>query len=401
MNHKAYKIRIYPNNKQKMLLNKTFGCVRFLYNQFLDERINVYKELKDDKKKLHDHKYLTEKDYKEKHNWLKEVDSIPLQQSRIDLNTAYKMFFRKINKFPNFKSKHAKQSYRTINTNNNIKINYSTRQIKVPKISWIKFRDSRIIENKINSVTLSRSKTNKYYASILVEEEIVKLDKVNKNVGIDLGLKHFVIASDGIKIENPRFLRKRETKLTREQRRLSRKKKGSNNKERQKLNVAKVHEKIANRRNDFLHKLSTKLIRENQIIGLEDLNVKGMLKNHKLAKSISDVSWSRFVSMLKYKAEWYGREIRQIDRFFPSSKICHHCGCINDDLKLSDRIWTCPDCNAELDRDINAAINILINTVGTTEIKACGDKSSGLDNNHYSSETIVDETRRYNSLELC
>jgi len=352
---KAFKFRLEPNKQQKVLINKTLGCCRFLYNQMLSEKQLKYKSKDTTKCK-------TEKEYKFEFEWLKEVDSIALQQSRIDLKTAYDNFFRKLKAGQpttlKFKSKHnSKNSYRTLNVNNSIRIEENS--IKLPKLGLVKFRKSREVLGNIRSVTVSKNILGRYYISILCEVEIDKLPISNKEIGLDLGLKEFCITSNNEFVSNPKYLRKLEDKLKKAQRKLSLRKKGSNNRFKQQKKVFKLHEKIRNQRLDFLHKLSTKLINENQVICLEDLQVKNMIKNHCLAKSISDVSWNKFVELLKYKSDWYGRELVQIDKFFPSSKICSNCGNIKKDLTLKDREYNCSCCGLVIDRDYNAALNIL------------------------------------------
>ena len=352
---KAFKFRIEPNKQQKVLINKTLGCTRFLYNQMLDEKQLKYKSK--DKSKCK-----TEKDYKIDFEWLKEVDSTALQQARIDLKTAYDNFFRKLKAGQptnlKFKSKHnPKNSYRTINVNNSIRVEEN--KIRLPKLGFVKFKKSREVSGKIKSVTVSKNILGRCYISVLCEVEIEKLPKLDTQVGIDLGLKEFCITSDSEFVSNPRFLRKSEQELKKAQRILShRVKKGKNRFKQQKV-VFKIHQKIANQRLDFLHKLSTRLIIENQVICLEDLQVRNMVKNHCLAKSISDVSWSKFVELLRYKAEWYGRELVQIGKFFPSSKTCSSCGSIKKDLTLKDREYQCSSCGTKIDRDYNASLNIL------------------------------------------
>ena len=375
---KAFKFRIEPNNTQKVLINKTLGSNRFLYNQMLSEKQTKYKSK--DKSKLK-----TEKQYKVEIERLKEVDSISLQQSRIDLKTSYDNFFRKLKSGelqkeivkllaqaktpkqkvkalnygkPKFKSKHnPKKSYRTVNVNNAIRVEED--KIRIPKLGFIKFKKSREVTGKIKSITVSKNILNRYYISVLCETEIQKLPITDTQIGIDLGLKEFCFTSNNDFVSNPRFLRKLEEKLKKAQRILSNRVKKSNNRFKQQKKVFKIHQRIANQRLDFLHKLSTKLIIENQVICLEDLSVKNMVKNHCLAKSISDVSWSKFVELLKYKADWYGRELVQIDKFFPSSKLCSCCGNIKKDLTLKDREYVCSHCGFIIDRDYNAALNIL------------------------------------------
>lgn len=375
---KAYKFRIYPNTMQKILLAKSFGCNRLLYNLMLNERISIYESLKDDKESLYKYKYTTEKSFKNQYDFMKEIDSISLQQTRRNLEQSYKNFFKKTHKFPKFKSKHNKQSYKTVSTNGNIKIDFENHKIKLPTLTWIKYRDNRKFSpQNISSVTVSKTKSNKYFASILVEEEIQQYDELNNILGIDLGIKDFIVTSSNDRFNfNKDKVKYYQKKIERYHKLLSRKQKGSNNRNRCKLKLAGLYEKLQNLKTDFFHKLSFKLINENQVINLEDLNINGMLKNHNLARQIATSSWRSFTSMLEYKANWYGRTINKIDRFFPSSKLCSSCGYKNSELKLSDRFWQCPQCKTIHDRDLNAAINIRNNTVGTTEINACGDMSS-------------------------
>lgn len=302
---------------------------------------------------------------KKEKEWLKEVDSISLQQSLKDLDVAYQNFFRRVKNgdkqvgFPKFKSKkNPKQSYRTQNVNNNISIDGN--KIKLPKLGLVRFTNSRSFDGKIKNCTISKTKTNKYFLSVLVEEEIEELPRNNNAIGIDLGLKDFLVTSDGEIVENPRILNKYERKLVKLQRQLAKKQKGSNRYKKQALKIAKLHEKIRNTRTDFLHKLSSRIIKENQLIISEDLNVKGMIQNKHLAKSISDVSWSSFCRMLEYKANWYGRTYHKINPWYASSQTCNVCGYKNVDIKdLNIRQWICPQCNTKHDRDNNAAINIL------------------------------------------
>ena len=366
---KAYKFRIYPTEEQEIFFAKTFGCVRKVYNLMLNDRKKAYEEVKNDTSKKMT--FPTPAKYKKEFPFLKEVDSLALANAQLHLDKAYKNFFRdKSVGFPRFKSKkNPVQSYTTNNQNGTVAL-IDSKFIKIPKLkSLVRIKLHRQPKGMIKSATVSRHSSGKYYISLLCKEEISELPKTNSAIGIDLGITDFAILSDGQKIDNHKFTSKMEKKLKREQRKLSKrallaKNKGiplseAKNYQKQKRKVARLHEKVMNQRTDFLNKLSTEIIKNHDIICIEDLNVKGMLRNHKLARSISDVSWSSFVAKLQYKADWYGREIIKVDQWFPSSQICSECGHKDGKKSLDIREWTCPICHTHHDRDINASINIL------------------------------------------
>ena len=351
---KAYKYRIYPDAEQMQFFAKCFGCVRFVYNRMLSDRIEHYNLTG---KSLNN----TPAQYKSEFTWLKEVDSLALANAQMNLNTAYRNFFRdKSNGFPKFKSKKTNNfSYTTNNQKGTVYIENG--YIKLPKLkSPVKIRQHRSFEGVIKSCTISKAPSGKYHISILVETEIQKLPASDMRVGIDVGIKDFAVLSNGEAYKNPKHLRKSEKRLAKLQRDLSRKQIGSSNRNKARIKVAKLHEKIANQRMDFLHKKSTEIIRKNQAIVIEDLKVKNLMKNHNLAKSIAEVSWSRFREMLDYKSRWYGRELIIAPPDYPSSQLCSDCGNRSSQTKdLACRVYICPECGLEIDRDYNASLNLL------------------------------------------
>jgi putative transposase len=366
---RAYQYRIYPTDEQKHILARTFGCARFVYNWALRLRTDAYYQ---EQKRIGYHETsarLTELKKQPEYSWLNEVSCVPPQQALRHLEKAYKNFFEGRAAYPRFKSRHGEQSAEYTTS----AFKWDGKQLTLAKmdapldIVW-----SRPLPKgaKPTTVTVSKDTAGRYFVSILVEEDIKPLPVVNKQVGLDLGLKSMVILSTGEMVGNPRFFHKDEKKLAKVQRRLAKKKKGSKNRTKARKKVAKIHAKIADRRRDYQHQLSTRIIRENQVICVESLSVKNMVKNHCLAKAISDVGWSEFVHQLSYKAEWYGRTLISIDKFYPSSKRCHHCGHVLDSLALDERFWMCPECKTFHDRDINAAKNVL---AAGLAVSACGE----------------------------
>ena len=352
--HKTYKFAIMPNEEQKTLLSKHFGCMRYVFNHFLNERKEQYEVNKKSDNYYKQATTLTKLKKQEETKWLQEVNSQTLQFALRCLDTAYLNFFRGKTGFPRFKSKHDKNTFTVPQF-----VSVKDGLLYIPKFKdGIKINLHREIIGDISHCSISKTTTNKYFVSILCETEYQPITHTKKECGVDLGLKDFAITSDGLKFKNNKYTKKHERKLAKAQKHLSHKIKGSYRYENQRLKIALLHEKITNARLDNLHKVSTELINNYDVIALEDLNIKGMVKNHKLAKHISDASWGTFVRLLEYKAGWNDKQILRVGRFYPSSKTCS-CGYINQNLKLSDRIWMCPKCNETHDRDILAANNIL------------------------------------------
>lgn len=356
---KGYKFRLYPNKNQQKLINQILGCCRYVYNYFLTVRKEAYQK---DKTKIYyteTSRLMTQLKQDVEHVWLNAADSIALQQSLRDLDTAYQNFFKGRSGYPKYKSKHShKQTYRTISKG----IRIEGKKLNLPKLGLVRFEQSREIQGTIVNATITRTASGKYFVSLCVEEDLADNLKLNKGgeIGIDVGLKEFYTDNFGNMVSNPKILKKLTKKLIKEQRKLSRKVKDSNNREKQRIKVAKVHERIANARLDFLHKQSTTLCRENQTIAVESLKVKNLLKNHKLARAIIDVSWGEFFRQLAYKSALYGCDLIKVPTFYPSSQTCSCCGYRNPLTKnLNVREWHCPKCGAHHDRDENAAKNIL------------------------------------------
>lgn len=343
---------MYPTKEQEIMFSKTFGCSRFIYNKMLEDKINHYNNTK---QMLNN----TPANYKEEYTWLKEVDSLALSNAQLNLEKAYKNFFTNPKTgFPNFKSKHRKSSYTTNNQKGSIRIEDG--KIKLPKIGFIKIIEHRIIpENYIlKSVTISKTSTGKYYASMLYEyEHLIEPLDIEKAIGLDYSMSELYIPSEGENADYPRYYRKAQEKLAKEQRKLSKCEKGSNNRNKQKLKVARLHEKVANQRKDFLHKLSRKITNSYDAVCIEDLNMQGLSKALNFGKSVHDNGWGIFTTYLSYKLDEQGKRLIKIDKWYPSSKTCSNCGEVKKELTLSERIYSCT-CGLELDRDINAAINI-------------------------------------------
>lgn len=356
---KAYKYRLRPNGEQRIFFEKSFDCARYVYNWALSKRIEAYQQRKERLSCVDLCKMLTNLKKEEDKLWLNEVSAECLQQSIRNMDSAFTHFFREKKGFPKYKSKkNDRKSYKAIL---NVHIDFETSRIKLPKIGWVKFSKNRTFEGKIGTVTVSKTATGKYYVSVLMDDgkELPGKPGIEyaTTVGIDVGIKDFAVLSNGQVFENPKYLERAEIRLKTLQRRFSRKQKDSKRRERQRLQLAKAYEKMRNCRTNFIHQVTSRIVRENQTIIIEDLNVGGMLKNHNLSKHIASASWSEFFRQLQYKCEWYGKNLIKIGRFEPSSKMCT-CGYVNHDLKLSQREWTCPNCGQHNDRDLLAAINI-------------------------------------------
>ena len=365
---RAFNVRIYPNKTQRTQIHKTIGCSRFIYNLMLIERMEVYERFIDDKDALKKHTYKTEKQYKVEFPFLKEADSIALQASREHLFEAYQNFFNSLKKgrkvgFPKFKSKKGKETYTTKQTNENIKIDFERKKLKLPKLGWLKFSDKRVFSEKIKHATIKKTKSNKYFVSLTLEaqEDVKEIQEVHEKdiTAFDMSANNFLV-NDLVKMENPRFYRLEQKKTKKLNKELSRKKKGSKNREKARLKLARHYDTIYNRKKDWTHKLTRKLADTFDAIILENLNVRGMQKfNSGLSKSVSlDFSWYQFTTYLKYKMEWLGKHFILVDRFFASSKLCSCCGWKNNNLTLKERVWTCLDCGTIHERDENASVNL-------------------------------------------
>jgi len=380
----SYKFRMYPTKEQEVLLAKHFGSVRFVYNYFLNQRKQSYQTEKKTLGYFSNCKELTNIKQQGEFEWLKEINSQTLQATLKNLEGSYNSFFKKISKFPTFKSKkNFKQSFRVPQS-----VSVENNKLHIPKFKGgIKIKLHRQIEGNIKFATLSKNSAGQYFVSLTVERENnIPQTTTKQAIGIDLGIKDLIVCSNGKKYPNLKAKKVLTFRIKLLQKRLSKKVNGSNNRIKAKTKLAKIHNKVSNQRANHIHKITNQLTKENQLIAMEDLNTKGMIKNHKLANALSDVAFGEIQRQLVYKSSWKGCILFKINRFYPSSKTCSNCGWINQSLKLSDRSWTCNNCNTHHDRDLNASQNILwqalkTNTVGTTEIQACGLPNYGLKSN--------------------
>ena len=386
--YRAYKYRFYPTQEQEVLLAKSFGCARFVYNRFLALRKQAYQDHKINVSFPDACFLLTLDKKKDEFSFLNEVSNSMLQQSLRNADAAYQNFFKKKANYPRFKNKWGKQSIRFMDKRFRYDGKYSIILAKMD--SPLKIKWSRTIPRgaKVKSVTVSKEPSGRYFISFLCEDSVAQKIKTDKTIGLDWGLKDFITTSDGERVISPKHYRQAEKKIAKAQRDLARKTKGSNNRQKAKVKVAKAHAKVANQRKDFLHKLSSTIVHENQVICIEDIAVKNLSRNRHLSKSIMDSGWGEFVRQLEYKSQWYGRSLVKVGRFFPSSKTCSHCGCIKDHLNLSERNWTCSDCGVVHDRDYNASVNI---KAEGTAVLARGEESSGSSAVRHSSETSLCE----------
>jgi len=367
---RAYKYRFYPTDKQKRVLTRTFGCARFVYNYFLRLRKQAYLQEQQSLTYYDTSALLTTLKKQAEYAWLNEISCVPPQQALRHLDRAFKNFFQGRAEYPVYKSKRGEQSAEYTSS----AFSWDGTHLTLAKMEEpLALRWSRPLPKgaKPTTITVTRDTANRYFVSILVEEDITPLPVVKSMVGLDLGLTSMVVLSTGESVGNPKYFAADEKKLAKAQRRLAKKKQRSRNRAKARLKVARIHARIADRRRDYQHKLSTRIVRENQVVCVESLAVKNMLKNHCLAKSISDVGWGEFVRQLEYKANWYGRTLVRIDRFSPSSKRCSHCGHLLDSLSLDERFWTCPACRRYHDRDVNAAKNVLAEGLSAS---ACGER---------------------------
>lgn len=379
----AVLLRIYPNQEQSVLINKTIGCCRFLYNQMLAERKQVFEEHKENKEEIYGWKYKTEKQYKEEFDFLKEVDSVALVQSRRHLENAYNNFFKSLSGrrkggmvgFPKFKKKKNGGSYTSLLYSGNIKI-VDLKHIKIPKFGVVRFKQNKNLklDDKICSITVKRTPTGKYFCSVLFEKEVeetkkVELSEESKVIGLDMSLTNFFVDNNGNSPAYTKIYKKHEKKLKRLHPLESRKKKDSRRQKKLRKSINFINEKISNKRKDFSHKLSTELVKNYDVIVVESLNLKAISQELKLGKSVMDLGYSQFINQLKYKCDWYGKHLIEADKWFASSKICHKCGYKYNELALSERKWVCPKCGTQIDRDENAAINL--KNLGVGYIRKC------------------------------